>query len=222
MRRTPTPARAERHPRRTRNRARILDAALAVFTRKGYHEAKMEDIARLAKVAKGTLYYNFESKAQLFSAMVTEGMERIIETVRRELDSDLHFPDHFRKLLDVNIALHRQYRDLFKVSFNKLSFGLEPEVLRRIEAVRDRYVAFIEDLLLTGQAKGYLKPIDAHLAAVAILALLDGLSNYYEKTPAPLPPEALVDHVYAFLASGLLNATPAPEPAPPIPGGDPA
>jgi AcrR family transcriptional regulator len=53
------------------SREKIIDAAAIIFSRSGYHRASMDEIARTAGVAKGTLYYNFPSKAGLFKAVVT-------------------------------------------------------------------------------------------------------------------------------------------------------
>ena len=70
---------------------KILAAAIAVFSKKGFHQATMDEIARTAGVAKGTLYYNYTSKPALFSAAITDGIEAIIEQVRDALSSDLPF-----------------------------------------------------------------------------------------------------------------------------------
>ena len=50
----------------------ILEAALAVFAEKGFTAARMDDIARRAGVAKGTIYLYFESKEAVFKALVRE------------------------------------------------------------------------------------------------------------------------------------------------------
>ena len=55
----------------------------------------MDEIARAAKVAKGTLYYNYASKSALFSAAVTDGVEVIIGQIRDALSLDLPFHQHF-------------------------------------------------------------------------------------------------------------------------------
>lgn len=59
----------------------ILDAAERVFTDAGFELAKMEDIARAAGVAKGTLYNYFPSKEAIFSALAERGRSRLLEAV---------------------------------------------------------------------------------------------------------------------------------------------
>lgn len=58
--------------RRAQTRAAVLDAAYEVFARDGYHAATLGAIAERAKVSKGALYYSFDSKEDLFLAMLQE------------------------------------------------------------------------------------------------------------------------------------------------------
>ena len=68
----PAAAPQRQSERRARTRARILDAAFRVFAREGYHGATLEAIVAEAGVSKGALYYSFESKQELFYALLEE------------------------------------------------------------------------------------------------------------------------------------------------------
>ncbi|MEA3470354.1 MAG: TetR/AcrR family transcriptional regulator [Thermodesulfobacteriota bacterium] len=186
-------------------REKILKAAGLVFSKKGFYRATMDEIAKEAGVAKGTLYYNFPGKSKLFAATVTEGMEEIIGQVENEIESDLPFKEHLRYLIRSNFLLYLKYSDLSKIVFNELTSGIDDEVLEEIEKVRVRYIDFVSDLLRQGQARGYLKEIDTRLAAVGIVGFLDSLCNYYLKNERMLDREALIDIMFAVLSSGLLT-----------------
>ena len=69
MPRTSTPLQAER---RARTRAKVLDAGYEIFARDGYHGATLDAIAARATVSKGALYYSFDSKEDLFLALLEE------------------------------------------------------------------------------------------------------------------------------------------------------
>jgi len=185
-------------------RKKILEAAATVFSQKGFHQAKMDEIAKQAGVPKGTLYYNFSGKSKLFAATVTEGMEKIIGQVEKELESDLPFKEHLRKLIRSNLFLYLKYSDLSKIVFNELTSGIDNDVLEEIEKVRLRYIDFVSDLLRQGQERGYLKEIDTRLAAVGIVGFLDNLCNYYLKNHEMLDQETLIDIMFSILCSGLL------------------
>jgi AcrR family transcriptional regulator len=66
---TSSPTQAER---RARTRAKVLDAGYEIFAREGYHGATLDAIAARAKVSKGALYYSFDSKEDLFLALLDE------------------------------------------------------------------------------------------------------------------------------------------------------
>jgi AcrR family transcriptional regulator len=185
------------------SRKKILEAAITVFSQSGYHLSSMEHIAQCAGVAKGTLYYNFSSKSELFTAAVTEGLETIIAQMAQALTSDLPFHEHFETLIARTVALHLQHRDLTKIFTRELSQGIEPEVLRAVDAVRQRYLRFIAEVLQEGQRAGYLKPLDAHLAAVGLTALLDGLCHYYLHHQEEIHAEQIIHLMTEILSSGL-------------------
>jgi AcrR family transcriptional regulator len=67
--RTALPKQAER---RAATRAKLLKAAGAIFARRGYHAATLDEIAARAGVSKGALYYNFASKEDLFLALLAD------------------------------------------------------------------------------------------------------------------------------------------------------
>lgn len=182
---------------------KILAAAISVFSTKGFHQATMDEIARTAGVAKGTLYYNYTSKSTLFSAAITDGIEAIIEQVRESLSSDLPFTQHLRKLVQKNIALYLQYSDLTRIVFNELTSGMDDEVLNEIEQVRERYVDFMADQLKVGQAQGYLRPVDLKLAAVGLVGLVENLCAYHLKKPGKAGREQMEEIMFTFLATGI-------------------
>ncbi|MBI9091775.1 MAG: TetR/AcrR family transcriptional regulator [Desulfobacterium sp.] len=190
----------------TIKRKKIITAAAAVFSQKGFHQAKMDEIATKAQVAKGTLYYNFSSKSLLFSATVTEGMETIISQVREELVSDLPFSDHFRLLVSTMVRLHIKHNDLTLICFNEISSGIDDGVLEEIRKVRTRFIDFIAELLTVGQAKGYIKDIDVQLAAVALAGIIDSVCSHILLNPRKTSRKKAVDTLHEILSSGFLKA----------------
>jgi AcrR family transcriptional regulator len=75
-------ARARSEDERQAKMQFILDAALDVFVEDGFTQARLDDVARRAGVAKGTLYLYFESKQALFEALIRSGIARPVEAMR--------------------------------------------------------------------------------------------------------------------------------------------
>ena len=69
------PPRLTQAERRAQTRAKLLKAAGAIFARRGYHEATLDEIAERAGLSKGALYYNFASKEDLFLALLADRLD---------------------------------------------------------------------------------------------------------------------------------------------------
>ncbi|MGW4228746.1 TetR/AcrR family transcriptional regulator [Streptomyces sp. NPDC004980] len=176
-------AAGEAAPRSTRGRIdtrrAILDAAFAVFTRRGYAQACMQEIADEARVAKPTLYNHLRDKESVFRHAMESAAESVaaenIKAVDRLRDPGPDLPaileDVSRRMLKVccserSQALRRlafataaDFPDLLETVHTRTSLGLT-------EALADR----LARLALTGR----LRPCDPEVAAGQLLALLTG------------------------------------------------
>ena len=70
----------------------ILAAAETVFARDGYQQARMEDIAATAELAKGTLYYYFKSKDEIFGRLLERESGKVLDEIRRRIPETLDLP----------------------------------------------------------------------------------------------------------------------------------
>ncbi len=122
--------RGERY-RRTR-RDEIVRRALKVFARKGYDATSMDDIADRARVAKGTLYYYFPSKEDLYHAVMVHSLQGIFEDLSAKI-SDVHDPfQAFTRLLEALVKMFGGKPDLLTL-FLPLLNGQELPGQRRVE-----------------------------------------------------------------------------------------
>jgi len=79
----------ERREREEKARlASILEAAEKVFARSGYYQARVDDIAEEAELAKGTIYYYFKSKDEIYFALLKREAQHIHEEIRRLITED--------------------------------------------------------------------------------------------------------------------------------------
>jgi AcrR family transcriptional regulator len=186
------------------SREKIIDAAINVFSQSGYHKASMDDIARVAEVAKGTLYYHFSSKSELFKVLVTEGINMITEKIKKQLNDDT-MDQQLRKVIESNVSLYLQYSELARIFFNEISNGIDAEVLDEIEALKRKYVIFIADLLRAGYSQGYFHTINYELAAAGIIGLLNGTCKYYLNNMHDLTPAEITDFMIGMISSGLVK-----------------
>jgi AcrR family transcriptional regulator len=83
----------------------ILSAAEKVFARDGYQQARMEDIAETAELAKGTLYYYFKSKDEIFALLLERESRKVFDEVRRRIPA----ASTFREALDQTVLFYLEY-----------------------------------------------------------------------------------------------------------------
>ncbi len=182
---------------------KIIQAAGMIFSQKGFHQAKMDEIAEMAEVAKGTLYYNYSSKSKLFAATVTQGLNQIMETIEQELESDLPFPQHFRGIVATMIRLYIAKGEITRIYANEMSSGIDDDVLAEIKNAKKKFNAFIETQLKHGQDKGYLRPLPQHLSAMAIIGIIDTLCSHHLEHPEDDTLEDIIHTVFTILSAGL-------------------
>src|SRR5215831_10591841 len=86
--------------RREERPAEIVDAALEVFSEKGFAAAKLDDIARRAGISKATLYLYFETKEEIFRAVARAAVASLVEALASQTDmADMPFAELAPRLL---------------------------------------------------------------------------------------------------------------------------
>jgi TetR/AcrR family transcriptional regulator, fatty acid metabolism regulator protein len=160
---TEPPAGQERSRDRQR---RILDAALSVFSRRGYREASVEEIAEEAETSKGGLYFHFPGKQVLFRALLDVSSKRLIDKVEQAIARE-HDPvaRADAALLTVlrEFAEHKTLARLFMVE----ALGAGTEFQTRILQLHDDFIELIRQHLDDAVAAGVVDAPDTLLASRA-------------------------------------------------------
>lgn len=122
----------------------IVQGALTAFAQYGYSETTMDAIAEAAQVAKGTLYYHFTTKEELFLYVIEKGVKMLIDSVESVMNNEqLTLEDRMISVLDEHLRFFSENREL---CFLLLSFFTGDEN-------RDQMVArHLTDYFLTMEA----------------------------------------------------------------------
>ncbi len=169
-------------------RRRILDAAIRTFGRRGFHEARIADIASDAKVAEGTVYLYFRNKEDLLGVVFDESMDDVLEKGRAVAKADLPAADRLTALLDLHFQFIGSDRDLASV------FQIE---LRRSARLVERFsrsklvehFRILGEVLRDGIARGeFRKDLDPRLAVRILFGAADEILSEWllsgEKKPS--------------------------------------
>jgi len=93
----------------------IILAAISEFAKDGFEKASIDAIALRAKVAKGTVFYHFKSKNDLFEEIVAEGQERLETIIEKKIEPLKSEKKKIEKMIEIEVDYIHKYRDLFSV-----------------------------------------------------------------------------------------------------------
>lgn len=156
---------------RSRHQA-ILDAALSVFSRQGYHEAAVDEIASLAATSKGGVYFHFPGKQSLFLALLDRSANLLLCRVR---DRMAEHDDPIEKVDTALLTVLRTFssqRSLARVLLLEM-MGAGPEFRAKLIEVHGSFAAFIAENLDEAVARGVIPPLDTRTAGLAWFGALN-------------------------------------------------
>jgi AcrR family transcriptional regulator len=149
----------------------IVAAALLVFGEKGFAGARIEEIARRAGVSKGTVYLYFETKSDLFRAVVHQAIvPNIAEIEAMVLNLDLPFADVLRMMLPRFAALVTA-RPIGAVVKMVIGESRNFPELARVwhDEVISLGLSLLSVLVERGQKRGEIRPVDPRACAFSIM-----------------------------------------------------
>jgi TetR/AcrR family transcriptional regulator, fatty acid metabolism regulator protein len=151
----------------------LLDAAVRVFARKGYHAARVGDIAEEAGVAYGLLYHYFSSKEEVLRSVFRETWRALIATIESVEESNEPPREQLRKVAEILLRSWRRDPDLVRVlvlevTRSQLLAGEMDEIVASFKA--------IQKIVERGQADGSIRPdLDALLSSYVFYGAIDEL-----------------------------------------------
>lgn len=156
-----------------KRRAQILDAALAVFCKKGFSEATTREIAQEAGIAEGTIYNYFQSKRELLVSLTSSQV--LSEGFLNLLESDLwkDFAMLLHSLIEHRLALGFERGDTLAVLLAEIQ--RDPELrMQFVDEVIQPSLRLMESRLETRVASGELRPMNVAVLARAMVGMVIG------------------------------------------------
>ena len=191
-------------------RARFIQSAEKIFARDGFEAAKLEEIATDAGYTRGAFYANFESKEDLFFALLEKEISHRIAALEKEMAK---FRDPEAKLkamreFFLSKTLDRRW-SLLAMEF-KLFAVRHPEVKQRLAAMHRRFVGprvgVLEEVM---KALGRELPVSAFAIGVSLATLGNSLMVEHMLDPA-LMPQSDVLQIMSNFFDGLTSGTQRP------------
>src|SRR5881227_649697 len=190
--------------RGTTKRERILRAAIDVFARNGYFNAKVSDIAKGAGVADGTIYLYFDGKEDLLVNIFREHTRNYLQSLERELAHVRRAEDRIRIAIRHHLEALGRDRALAIVAQVELRHSLKFMSLLSQQEVAD-YLGLLRKMVEHGQSEGsFRRNLNPQLAAKAIFGVLDEMVTSWMLSEKEYNLGDSAEQVADLLLTGLL------------------
>jgi AcrR family transcriptional regulator len=153
-------------------RPKIIRAALKVFAHKGYYKATVDDIAKEAGIAKGTVYLYFKDKPSLYISTIDEhftGAVRFLQAIQKE---DLSNTDKLRRIADEWLEYMLKYKSSFPM-FTMENINLSRKIAKAIKSIIPAHlndmVQLVAGIIDDGIKNKEFRKVNAQVAALHFL-----------------------------------------------------
>lgn len=190
-------------------RARILRAAIRIFSQKGFFNSKVAEIARASGVADGTIYLYFRNKEDLLISLFEEKMGEVVAGVRERIAGGSDALEKLKIFIDNHMDLLEREAGLIEV--------LQVELRQSSKFLKDytpvkffEYLEVISGILEEGKRAGVFRPdLNTGVARRVVFGAMDELSRtYILSRKAKFHPSVTAAEVYRILSDGLRHPNP--------------
>lgn len=158
---------------------KIIDAATKIFAKKGFHQAKISEIAREAQIADGTIYIYFENKDDILISLFEEQMNAVLDNMVEKISEQNNPIKKLEKFALTHLQLIEQNKNLAEI--------IQVEIRQSSKFMKEyknekfaQYLDLIGDIIQEGQEKGiFKKDVIPGVAKRAYFGALDEMSRFW-------------------------------------------
>ena len=103
-----------------RTKRKIFETSMNLFATKGYDATSIEEITSIVGVAKGTLYYHFSSKEEIFNFLIEEGMKLLQNSMTIKVANCHTLREKLRAILLIQIKVMVKYQDFMTIVLSEV------------------------------------------------------------------------------------------------------
>ena len=180
----------------------ILTAAAQIISQKGYHATSMSDIAAAVNLQKASLYHHVSSKQEILLSLLDEALELVCSRVSAVVLEPMPLPQKLRSAIKTYLRTLTEKHDLAAVLLLEHR-SLNEEFRIQHFPRRDRFELLWRDLLMSGAMEGIFEIEDIHMAARALLGLMNWVFTWYREDGA-LSIDEISDQYADLFLNGIL------------------
>ena len=150
-----------------------------LFAKKGYEATSIEEITSVVGVAKGTLYYHFATKEEIFNFLVEEGMKLLINSIEIKIAKCDNVLDKIKAVSLIQLKAVAKYENLLTIVLSQV-WGNETRNVFCKDKVME-YLSVVQKIVQEGVDNGDIVECDAEILASEIFSLTCSTLIYRRK-----------------------------------------
>lgn len=185
-------------------RQQILEAAAQLFTRKGFDQASMDELAAETGLSKGTLYWYFRSKAEIILAILGRTLPREMPQPDLLASSRISAVEGIRRFTDAAIRDARQSLRSLPLAHEFLALAFRDKAVQRaLQGHTGRYVDILVPLIQKGINTGEFRRVEPRQVALSAGAIVEGTLLLWVYDRDQIDPATQIRGGIELLLSGL-------------------
>lgn len=183
-------------------RDEIMAAAKKVFGRKGFHATTIADIAKEAGLAYGSVYWYFDSKDELFHALMAVEEQALRAHVSAAVSASADGGEPFRIAVQATLEFFEADKATVKLLFRD-AYALGDRFEKHLGGIYERFIDDIENFIVNAQQRGEVVPAPPRMVAYTLAALIGQLAHRRLSTDDGVTAAEVADFVVSLVLDGL-------------------
>ena len=163
-----------------KTKRKIFEKTMKLFAEKGYDATSIEEITATVGVAKGTLYYHFSSKEEIFNFLIEEGIKLLQNSIDIKTAKFPNYIDKIKAIVLIQIKIVVKYEDLITILLSQF-WGNESRNKTCKKHIMS-YIYKIEQIVKEGIENGEIKKENPQAIASEIYGLIGSSLVYKERS----------------------------------------
>lgn len=172
-----------------KTKRKIFETSMKLFAEKGYDATSIDEITSAVGVAKGTLYYHFSSKEEIFNFLVEEGMKLLKNSIEIKTSKCDNIIDKLKAISLIQLKTVKKYENLLMIVLSQALGTDSRNIFCKNKVIE--YIDVVQNIIEEGQKNGELEKLDSEIMASELFSLTYSSMIYIRKINKPIDIEKI-------------------------------
>lgn len=184
----------------------ILHAALKVLIHNGYEHSRMDDIVKESQLSKGTLYWYYKSKKEIYLDLVNFWVTRYSVTINHLAETNKPAPRQLNSLFNYFIDQYESDPDPFKALTEFWAIAQQDDDFKnKLQKVYSHFLEVLEKIISKGVKEGDFKKVKLRITAMSIMLNIESINWFTLFEPHGVSAREYIQTISDFILAGLLK-----------------